>query len=253
MTRRMFPNDPPRITFTKDFGVHVHGDLKPGRTVTLLYDAERLPHERSTHNGQKDWTIQACYKFEEQGRVRAMDLWSETGTILHKVSNEIGEGTMMTGRIDLPDDADHLTLWFLNTGGSGAIYWDSNYGRNYIFRFIVEDLHVESVEVVSDGKAPFSRFKIEMMALPEVTDLTVEYRIMNDRALQVDQKLPLVPGPLNDKGERPWSGQAAVPENAVVRFTLFYNAYDYSHTDTNSGNGYLTWTGATRNIEAGVL
>jgi hypothetical protein len=251
----MFPNDPPSITFTKDFKQLVHGDLQPGKTVTLIYDAERLPNERSQEQEQKAWTIQVFYKFFEQGEVRATDLWSETGTVLGKMSNDPGEGTMMIGRIDLPPDADHLTVWFLNTGKSGAQYWDSNFGKNYVFRFVVDDLHIESVGVARDATSPMSWFEINILALPEVYDLAVIYRIMNDPAQsRSDDRLALTPAASTDtQGKRNWSGRAPVPETAVVRFTLAYNAYGNPHADTNNGKGYLTWNGAVRNLEAGVL
>lgn len=256
MTRRMFPNDPPQITFTKDFRQLIHGDLLPGRTVTLLYDAERLPLERSEEQGQKAWTIKGFYRFTEQGEARATDMWSETGAILTKVSDDTGEGTMMICRIDLPPDADHLTVWFLNTGKSGAQYWDSNSGRNYVFRFVVEDLLIDSVEVVHDPKDPMSWFRIEVKASQEVSGLGVLYRIMNDPAAvrEVDTLLPLTPaGPPDSEGKCKWSGSAPVPENAVVRFTMAYNSYGNPHADTNNGKGYLTWIGSKPDPQAGVL
>jgi hypothetical protein len=248
----MFPDDPPIITFTKDFHQEVHGDLRPGRTVTLNYDAERLPNERSEEGGQKAWTIKAFCKFEERGEVHNLDLWSESGKILHKITDEPGEGTMMIGRIDLPDSADHLTIWFLNTGKSGAECWDSNEGCNYIFRFVVEDLHVVAVGVIPDDNAPLSWFRIDVMALDEVDEVVISYRVMNDPAGGLDRSQPLTPGTI-DGNERHWTGSAPVPEHAVVRFTLGYSAYGVPHTDTNSGKGYLTWTDAKRNIEMGVL
>lgn len=251
----MFPNDPPQITFTKDYRLLVHGHLLPGRTVRLSYDAERLPNERSEEQGQKAWTIKAFYKFQDQGEVHATDLWSETGTILTKTGDEPGEGTMMVGTIDLPLDAGNLVLWFLNTGKSGAQFWDSNNGRNYVFRFVVEDLDITSVEVVHDAHDPLSWFRIEVAATPEVNDPAVLYRIMNDPSAprDVDHRLPLTAGPTDSAGKRRWSGTASVPEGAVVRFTLAFTAHGDPHADTNSGNGYLTWAGAQRNTEAGVL
>ena len=255
-TRRMFPNDPPMITFTRDFRQLVHGDLLPNRTVTIVYDAERLPHERSKENGQKAWTIQCFYKFVEMGEVRSVDLWSETGEILTKITNEPGEGTMMNCRIELPQDADHLTLWFLNTGKSGAEYWDTNFGRNYVFRFVVDDLKIKSVGVKHDSTIPLSQFRIEVLASPEVENLTVLYRIMNDPLVpkNSDTRLDLsVQGAADSSGKCLWSASTPVPEGAVVRFTLAYVSYGIPHTDTNSGAGYLTWAGAEVNREAGVL
>jgi hypothetical protein len=233
----------------------VHGNLEPGTPVIIVYDAERLPNERSTDNGQKAWTIQAFYKFTERGEVRATDLWSETGKVLTKLDNEPGEGTMMISKIELPADADHLTLWFLNTGETRAQFWDSNFGRNYIFRFVANDFHITSVHVVPDTTKPISRFEMQIVAQPEIYDLIAIYRIMNDPAQpNIEHHLALTPSPfLNSEGLRPWSGRTAVPENAVVQFTITYNAYGNPHRDTNSGKGYLTWPGAVRNVEAAVL
>jgi hypothetical protein len=255
MARRLFRNDRPTITFTKDFRQLVHGNLEPGKAVMIVYDAERLPNERSTDGGQKAWAIQAFYKFTEEGEVHTTDLWSETGEILTKVSDELGEGTMMLCSIDLPVDADHLTLWFLNTGKSGAHFWDSNFGRNYIFRFVANDFHITSVRVDRDTLKSISWFELQIVAQQEIYDLTAAYRITNDSA-QANTELHLALTPsssVNSEGLRPWAGRAPVPENAVVQFTITYNVYGNPHRDTNSGKGYLTWPGAVRNIEAAVL
>lgn len=255
MARRLFRNDRPTITFTKDFRQLVHGNLEPGTTVMIVYDAERLPNERSTDNGQKAWTIQAFYKFTEQGEVRSTDLWSETGEVLTKVDNEPGEGTMMICSIELPADADHLTLWFLNTGKTGAQFWDSNFDRNYIFRFVTNDFHITSVRVVPDTTKPMSWFEMQIVAQPEIYDLIAAYGIMNaPTQTKTEHHLVLTPSSsLNSEGLRPWSGRTPVPQNAVVQFTITYNAYGNPHRDTNSGKGYLTWPGAVRNVEAAVL
>jgi hypothetical protein len=182
-------------------------------------------------------------------------MWTETGAIQTKMSNDTGEGTILVCRIEVPQYTDHLSIWFLNTGKSGAQYWDSNFGKNYIFRFVVEDLENEHVEIVHDPNGPLSWFNVEVTASPDVSDLAVLYRIMNDPAAsQEDKRLPLTPeGPPDGAGKRKWKGSAPVPEKAVVRFTFAYNAYGNPHTDTNSGKGYLTWRGAERDTQAGVL
>lgn len=255
-THRMFPHDPPKITFTKDYRQLVHGNLQPGRPVTIVYDAERLPNERSQANGRKAWTIRCFHKFLEQGQVSSIDMWSETGEIQTKITDEVGEGTMMLCRIEVPHDADHLTLWFLNTGTSGAEYWDSNFGRNYIFRFVVEDLEIVSVGVERSSTTRKERFQIEVQASSAVEDVAVLYRIMNDPAAPKDKDMRLelkTDLPISVSEKRKWSGSAPVPADAVVRFTVTYLSYGNAHADTNSGKGYLTWAGAQRNREAGVL
>ena len=84
-----------------------------------------------------------------------------------ELSLEAGEGTMMRGQIELPADADHLALWFLNTGATGAQYWDSNSGTNFVFRFVAEDLEVESAKVTRDAHAARSWFRVAISATAE--------------------------------------------------------------------------------------
>jgi hypothetical protein len=252
----MFSNERPSILFTKDHRLVTHGDLLPGREVTITYDAERLRDERSYRQGQPAWKIVCFYKFVESGPVQSIDLWSETGEIRTKLTDEPGEGTMMVGRISIPSDADHLTLWFLNTGASGAQYWDSNYGRNYVFRLVVEDVSILEVGVEPDASAAASRFHISVLASTEVEHLAVLYRVMNDPnpAKDQDTRLPLRrEGPTDADGHQRWSAAAAVPFGAVVRFSLAFTAYGNPHTDSNNGRGYLTWAGSRANREAGVL
>jgi hypothetical protein len=252
--RRMFAGDPPRITFTKDFRQLVHGDLRPGSVVTLVYDADRLPAERSEADGRKAWTIRAYYRFSEQGQIGKIDLWSETGEVLTKRSTEVGEGTMMTGRITIPASAEFLTIWFLNTGSSGAEYWDSDFGQNYQFRFVVEDLAIDSVAVTRDPKREAAQFEIRVTAEPDISELAATYRVMNHGGSTAMHRLQLaVLEQRTPAGKRQWQGSVPVPRDAVVRFTLSYRLDGEIHTDTNSGYGYLIWPGAERNVEAGVL
>ena len=260
MTRRLFSNDPARIVFTKDFRVVVRGDLQPGRRAKVLYDAARLPLERSEDNGAKAWTIKAFYKFVEQGPVHEIDLQTETGALQTKMSNDTAEGTIMVCHIDIPPGVDHITLWFLNTGKSGAEYWDSDSGKNYIFRFIVDDFDVDLVEVVADSAKPMAWFRVDVSAAPEVTNMGVVYRVVNQPAGgPTHESLPheylaLAPaGPPDSPGRRKWSGSAPVPQNAVIKLSFRYEAWGNVHTDTNSGHGYTTWPGAKPDHQAGVL
>jgi Family of unknown function (DUF6209) len=250
MTRRMFPNDPVRITFTKDFQQLSHGDLLPGRTVTLVYDAERLPNERS-----EGWVIRAYYRFADQGAVEPVQLWSETGVILSKRDEQPGQGTMLIGTIDVAPAADYLAVWFLNTGKSGAQYWDSNFGRNYYFRFVVQDLHIDLVRVAPVPNVPLSTFHIDVAARPDVSEVSVPYRVMNDRSgRREERRLQLTPTESSQSaGKRMWSATTNVPADAVIQFSLAYTAAGIACHDTNSGKQYVTWTGSVPNREAGVL
>lgn len=252
MTRRLFSNDPPRIIFTKDFRVIVHGDLGPGRTAKVLYDSSRLPEEGTT--------TKCFYKFVEAGPVHEVDLWTESGAIQTKMSLDTAEGNIMVCNIDIPQGVDHVTLWFLRTDRSGAQSWDSQFGKNYIFRFMVGDFDVDLVEVNPDPAKPVAWFHVEVTAGPDVTDISVVYRVVNEppgahaHEEHPHEVLALAPaGPPDASGKRRWSGSAPVPQNAVIRYSFLYTAWGNIHTDTNSGYGYVTWLGAKRDIQAGVL
>src|SRR5262249_12279609 len=148
----------------------------------------------------------------------------------------------------------HITLWFQNTGKSGAEYWDSRHGANYLFRFVAEDFHVDSVKVLSDPAKPLGWFHIDLTAAADVSAISVIYRVANDPAQPADVTLPLTaaPSPV-PSGSRKWSGSAPVPPDAVVKFTFRYSAWGHEHTDTNNGSEYVTWKGAKPERLAGVL
>jgi hypothetical protein len=255
MLRRLFPKDPPWIAFRKKSEPLVHGDLVPGRKVKILYDSARLPEERSVENGAKAWTIKAFYKFVEQGSVYQVDLWTESGAIQSKMSNDTAEGTIMVCSIQIPPDVDHVSLWFLNAGKSGAEYWDSNFGKNYIFRFVVADLDVESVKVVQVPGTHQSQFEVDLTAAPDVSQVGVSYWITNaSPPAAAPSYLALSPtGPPDTSGHLKWSGAVAVPQNAVVKFSFVYSAWGNQHEDTNGGHRYLSWPGAVYDRAAGVL
>jgi Family of unknown function (DUF6209) len=260
MTRRLFSNDPPRIVFSRDFRVVVHGDLLPGRIAKVLYDAARLPSDRALERGSKAGTVKAFYKFVEQGPVHEIDLQKEIGATQTKMSHDTAEGTILVCRIAIPQGVDHVTLWFRKTDPSGAQSWDSDYGKNYIFRFMIEDFDIDSVEVAPDPAKPMAWFRVQATAAPDISDLGVFYQVMNQpagphlRAPHPQEFLALLPeSPPDVSGKRKWSGAAPVPQNAVIKLTFSYHAWGNVHTDTNSGHGYLTWPGARKDPQAGVL
>lgn len=251
--RRMFAADPPRIVFTKDFLQRGHGDLLPGRTVTLVYDAERLPQERPVDGGHA-LAIDAMYRTSAGGAIATLRLWSQTGRTLSKTGVEPGEGTMVIGRIELPEDAQFLEVWFVNKGASGAEYWDSNFGRNYLFRFVADELHVTRAEVTHEAGEPLGRLEVDIAAVADIDAIYVAYHIANAPAASRRHEVLALARTGTTSGElQDWSGAVAVSEDAVVRLTFRYAVDGSEHTDTNSGRGYVIWPGSTRNPEFGVL
>lgn len=252
MTRRLFFNDPPRIVFKRDFSVLVRGDLHAGVSATVLYDVSRMLPGSSDN----DPKVTAFYKFVEQGPVHQVDLETGMGTIQTKMSNDTGEGNVIQCHIDIPSGVDHVTIWFRGRYASGAEQWDSNFGRNFIFRFMVEDFHVDKAEVVRDATKPIAWFRMDVTAAAEVTDIGVDYQVVNQsEGFQSRHEfLALSPAGIPDaEGGRKWSGSAPVPQNAVIKLTFRYHAWGNEHWDTNTGHGYTTWPGAERDPGAGVL
>ena len=119
MFRRTFADNAPHITFTGTWEQLPFGNLVPGATALIAYDPNRLPEERSTYNGAPTWSITAFYRFSPNGPVASRQLDIQTGDVVARFSDDPVEATMMTTSIEIPSDAEELSLWFLNTGRSG--------------------------------------------------------------------------------------------------------------------------------------
>lgn len=243
LIERTFRGTPPLLVFTKDRRQLIRGDFRRGADLTILYDAERLTGERSAdEHGKPAWSIYSFVKFSESGEVHRLELWSETGVIRAKAGNDVGEGTMMKGTIVVPADAEEVIVWFLNTGRSGREYWDSNYGANYHFRFVGEDIKVEHAAVVSSPQQPTDRFEVMISAAPDVEGVGVKYSVVNTApAPPLESQAELVPSRAGGAGgRRTWSNDdVAVPHGAVVYFTVAYRARGRTYTDDNNRKGYL--------------
>ena len=164
MIHRALEGKPAHITFTMGFRQVAKGDLQPGKKFTIYYDAERLPNERSTYQGEPAWSITAYVKFSETGQPHPYVLESRTGPRSPEDHQQIGKRNDHGGHVPVPVNASEVILWFVNTGRSGAVYYDSDYGRNYWFRFVQNDIRVLSDQVVSDPETPYSGFGVQVSA-----------------------------------------------------------------------------------------
>src|SRR6185369_8593695 len=109
----------PQLVFKGDFQQDITGEIKPGSEVAILFDAERLPYERSLdEKGKSAWTISAFYQFSPGGEVNKIDLVSEkTGT--RKKTKAAGEEAVLKGVLSVPTGSEEAVIWFLNTGKTG--------------------------------------------------------------------------------------------------------------------------------------
>ncbi|MEA2462951.1 MAG: hypothetical protein QOJ98_698 [Acidobacteriota bacterium] len=239
MFRRTFEGNAPYLTFTRDWQQIQFGNFVPGRTVSINYDAGRLPEERSYYNGDPTWNITAFYQFSAGGPVRGNQLETPTGQVVARIADDPAEATFMTTSIDIPEDAQELIMWFMNTGQSGRQFWDSDYGANYIFRFTSLDIQGESATVVSDPQTPYGGFQVSMTALPEVENVVVNFNVINNPPDNpFAGNVPLLAGAL-ENGRRSWAvAGVAVPRGANIRFNFTYTVGGRTFTDDNDGAGF---------------
>jgi hypothetical protein len=225
MFRRTFADNAPHITFTKTWEQLPFGNLVPGSTVVIAYDPNRLPNERSN-----DWSITVFYRFSANGPLASQQLEVCTGEVVTRISDDPVEATMMTASIPIPEDAEELVLWFLNTGRSGADQWDSNLGANYVFRFTSIDIQGENATVAGD------EFEVDITALPVVENVIVDYKVINHPP--ISGSVPLTPGTIAN-GRRPWSAHGIpVPTGANVWFTFRYTVDGRAFVDDNDCAGF---------------
>jgi len=241
MIHRALEGKPALITFTMDFHQVVQGDLQPGKKFLIDYDAERLPNERSTYQGKPAWSITAYVKFSETGQPHPYVLKSLTGPVRPKITNESGSGTIMKASVPVPVNASEVILWFVNTGRSGAVYYDSDHDRNYWFRFVQNDIRVLSDEVVSDPETPYSGFGVQVSAAPALTGVSVHYRVLNMPKNPMEATVPLqMTGPSAGGNLNLWSiAKVVVPYRSVISFDILYSTEGRTFIDDNHGRGYL--------------
>jgi hypothetical protein len=237
MFHRTFEDNAPAIYFTAQWKEDAFGNFVPGQTVQIAYDPNRLPNERSTYNGAPTWSIVAFYQFSPDGPVQSKPLSMPAGPPPPRYSNDPAEATLMRTSIAIPEDAEELILWFLNSGRSGMDYWDSAYGANYVFRFTAIDIQGEEASVTSDPQTPYSGFNVSLSALPVVSDVTVNFDVVSNPPDQpFGGTFPMIAGALDESGRRPWSESGIpVPYGARVRFAFVYTVGGRTFVDDNDG------------------
>jgi hypothetical protein len=239
---------PPTILFRSDFRQYVRGVLRPGAKLFVYYDAERLTGERSMRGDQPGWWITMFARFVPNGAVMSINLWSRTGLILtgQKATDEPDEGTLMKCDIQIPREAQFVELWFLNSGDSGRVFYDSDFGRNYWFQFTAAEIEVIDAQVVSQNKksgieAPASLFRVMVAAAQPVTAISVSYfywvaGVNPPTRVRVD----LRPSHLDNSGRMIWeNAPALVPSGTAINFDVEFAIEHRVYLDDNSGRHYL--------------
>lgn len=239
MFQRTYADNPPAIFFNAQWQENTFGNFVPGQTVQIAYDPRRLPYERSTYNGVPTWSIIIFYQFSPDGPVQSQPLAMPAGPPPLRYSDDPVEATLMRTSIDIPEDAEELIVWFMNTGRSGMQYWDSDYGANYVFRFTAIDIQGEEASVSSDPQTPYSGFDVSLSALATISAVSVQYTVVNNPPDQpFGSTVALRPGEL-ESGRRMWSaGAIPVPYQARIRFSFLYTVDGRTFVDDNDRTYY---------------
>lgn len=231
MFRRTFQGNAPHITFTRGGRQVPFGNLVPGQTVRISYDPHRM--------GAPPQRVTAFHQFSQNGPVGAKQLDVPTGQIVTRIAEDPYEATFMTTAIEIPEDAELLILWFAATGPSGEELWDGDNGANYWFRFTSLDIQGENATVAFDPAASDAAFEVSLTAVPEVEDVAVHFKVINNPPDQpFTGSVPLTARAV-ENGRRTWeAGGVAVPGGANVRFAFTYKVAGRTFTDDNDGTGF---------------
>jgi hypothetical protein len=107
------------LNFASDFSDSESAPLVVGETVTIAYDASRLPQCRGTEGANPAWTISAFYQVNG-------------GPVSSVVVGGHLPDPSATPTFELTAAGD-LAIWFENNDVDGCNQYDSAYGKNYHF------------------------------------------------------------------------------------------------------------------------
>jgi len=240
MIKRRAVGKPAQITFTSDFHELVTGDLRPGHPVILSYDPKRIvPKGEPYLFGDPARPIVAFVRFHDDEPPIQVKLHSRSGIILHPDEDVTGQGSMLKARLAVPISADLVSVWFSYLSASGAVYYDSDFGRNFNFSFPGRDIAVLSATVEGDSPRP-SIFSVSVAAVQAVTAVSVRFHFVSDLKAKGHEISLGNSGKSDEQGRLIWSVDGiAIPYGAILRFEVFYWIGAHRFKDDNSGHYYL--------------
>ena len=199
---------------------------------------------RGDHLG---WWITMFARFVPNATITQLNLWSRTGLILtEKATDEPGEGTMMKCDLQIPGDAQFVELWFMNSGDSGHVYFDSDYGRNYRFEFATSEIDLLDAWVVPLGEQDAANkaqghFQARIAATQRVTAVSLNYFYwIAGVNPPVRGRTDLRPTSVDQSNRTVWGNDPVrVAIGTAINFDVEFVVEGRSHIDDNNGRHYL--------------
>jgi hypothetical protein len=240
MSERISKDKPPHILFTYDFHQLVYGELLADRDCTLSYDPFRIvPADDSYQFGDPSRPIIAHVQCQPSPSVHDIVLQSRMGKLYDIDIDYTGQGSMLHGQFHLLAYCEEVVAWFSYQDRTGRTRWDSDYGANYRFRFVSEDLKFLNSEVESGDAV--DQLKVQLAAAPEIERVIVRYRIVND-LIKPTQEYLVELSPTNQRdsdGGCLWSLAIPLPHGAVVAYDILYFVRGRRFKDDNSGRYFV--------------
>ncbi|HWR49855.1 MAG TPA: DUF6209 family protein [Bryobacteraceae bacterium] len=231
--QRRFENRPAQISFTSDFHELLQGDLRPSAGLTLRYDPDRLVPPGDYVFGDSSWPITAHLRYSDQGPLTEMPLRGPVTPVPDR--DPMGQGSMLTASTAVPAEARFVELWVSGQMSDG-LHWDSDYGRNYWFRFPYADIHIESAIVLPRERGQ-AQFILDVRGVPEIERVSV--RFFNAAAsVPVRREEQLREAQRTAEGRRRWTLEDQVAPTSLVKFKMYYWIEGRRYKDDNSGAYY---------------
>jgi len=241
MLKRREAAKPAQITFTNAFHELVTGDLRPGHPVVLSYDPFRLvPKSDPYMFGDPSRPVVAFVQFRDNEPPLPIALHSPGGIIHHPDKDPSGQGSMLKVRLVVPADADHLSVWFSFMSASGAVVYDSDYGKNFNFSFPGRDVTVLSATVEKTPAPRPGTFSVRVAAAPRVESVSVWYHRASDMTGRENEVRLEKTGETDEQDRSIWSVTGvSVPDSVILRFKVYYWIGGRRFKDDNTGHYYL--------------
>lgn len=229
-----------QITFTRDYHELVTGDLKANVNCHITYDPLRIVPQDGTYvHGDPNQPIVAHVRFQENGTTESKDLWSPSGIVSDPDIDVTGQGSMLVQDFFIPDGAEEFIIWFSYLDpNTGETRYDTDDDSHFHFRWPYHDAWVRKANVVDDPASCTSRFDLEVGAIPSITQVTVNWSLVNSKE-PLKEIIPLDDTKQTDDGNKIWILQQPVPKGAIVRFKLYYEMNGRKYKNDNASKYFL--------------